>query len=221
MRLFVLFVTSVLLLPLLVEMGFNIAYGNEVFESVSANVSAVAMLLGYLAAYAITIYFARDYFKITLKYLFHKLSPKLIFAAFFIGLLFTACILELMILIEPPPEFGSENEDLLSGTLLSRGVLILFTALLGPLVEEFVFRAYIFDAVTQKFSFATTAIITSFLFMLPHMLSYYIYWPAGIILFCLGLLLAYFRRRHDSILPCIVLHSTYNCGLLALFFIAS
>ncbi len=220
-RIFVLFVASVLFLPILVEMGFNIAYGNEVFESVSSNVSAVAMLLGYIAAYAVTIYFARDYFKVTLKNLFKNISPQLIFFAFFAGLLFTVAIVELMILIEPPPEFGSENEALLSGTFLSRGVLILFTALLGPLVEEFVFRAYIFDAVKQKYSFAITAVFTSFIFMLPHMLSYYSYWPAAIILFCLGLLLAYFRKRHDSLLPCIVLHSTYNCGLLSLFFIAS
>ena len=202
-------------------MGFNLAYGNEMFDSVSDNVTAVSMLLGSLAAYAITAYFARDYFKITLNNLFKNLSLKYIFAAFFIGLLFTAVIIELMILIEPPADFGSENEALLTGTLLSRGVLILFIALLAPLVEEFVFRAYIFDAVTQKYSFAITALITSFLFMLPHMLKYYSYWPAAVVIFCLGLILAYFRKRHDSLLPCIVLHATYNCGLLALFFIAS
>ena len=212
---------SVLSLPLIIEMGFDLAYGNEIFESISANVSAVAMLLGYLLAYTLTLYFAKDYFLLTINNLFTKLSPKLIFYAFIVGLVFTAVIVEIMIFYEPPDEFGSSNSELLNGTLLSRSILILFTAILAPLVEEFVFRAYLFDALQKKYSFMVTAVVTSFLFTLPHMLEYYIYWPAGVIIFCLGLLLAYFKKRHDSLLPCIVLHATYNCGWLLLFFISN
>jgi len=219
--LFVLFITSVILLPILVEIGFNIAYGNEPLESVSANVSAVSMLFGYLLAYGMTLYYAKDYFKVIVKNLFKNVSPSFVFFAFVVGFLFTLLIIQVMIMFEPPENFGSNNEELLSGTFLSSAVFILFSGLLGPVVEEFVYRAYIFDAIKQKYSFLITAIITSFLFMLPHMLEYFTYWPASVVLFSLGLLLAYFRKRHDSLLPCIVLHATYNCGWLALFFIAS
>jgi len=220
-RLFVLFVSGVLFLPLLIEVFFNLIYGNALLDTVSTNVSAISMLFGYLIAYGLVLFYAKDYFDYTLENLVKKVSPRFLFFSFLIGLLFTALIVEIMILIEPPDDFGAGNAELLNGTFLSSAVMILFAALLAPIVEEFVFRAYIFDALKQKFSFAVTACLSSLLFTLPHMLGYYSYWPAAIIIFCLGLLLAYFRKRHDSLLPCIVLHSTYNIGWLVLFFIAA
>ncbi|MBT8141249.1 MAG: CPBP family intramembrane metalloprotease [Gammaproteobacteria bacterium] len=221
LRLFALFVAGVFLFPFVMQLLFNLLYGNELLGGVSTNVEAVCMLIGYLLAYTATVVYARDYFRFTLSNFFSKVSFRILFLSFLAGLLFTAAIVEVMILIEPPQDFGESTGEYLNGTVLSRAVLILFTALLGPLVEEFVFRAYIFDALKQKYTFATTALISSALFTLPHMPEYYSYWPAGLIIFSLGLLLAYFRKRHDSLLPCIVLHATYNSGLLLLFFIAS
>lgn len=181
----------------------------------------MSILIGYLIAYGLTLYFARDYLSYTFSNLLSKVSPGFIFFAFLAGLIYTALIVMVMIFIEPPQDFGNSTEELLSGTAFSSGVLILFSALLAPIVEEFVFRAYIFDALKQKFAFITTAVISSFLFTLPHMPEYFSYWPAGLIIFSLGLLLAYFRKRTDSLLPCIVLHATYNIGFLGLFFISN
>lgn len=178
------------------------------------------MLLGYSIAYFLTYQFAKDYFKITLQNLFgHVPFSHLVFSVI-VGLVFTIVIIQVMVFVPPPENFSSTTDDFENGTLFSRSIIILFTCLLGPFFEEFVFRGYIFDALRQKYSFLITALASSLLFTIPHMHNYYTYWPAALVIFSLGMLLAYFRKREDSLLPCLLIHISYNTGLLLLFFAA-
>lgn len=217
-RLFFIFVLSALSLPVLFQLGFNTLYQQPPFAELNPNVSGLAMLLSYLIAYGITLYYARDYLKVTFIHLFKRVSVFKLLYAIFIGILFTAVILVVMIVFEPPADFQTASDELIGGTNFSRFVLILFTAALGPIIEEFVFRGYIFDGLHKYNSFGTTAVASSLLFAIPHLPNYYIYWPATLVIFSLGMLLAYFRKKNDSLLPCILVHASYNSGLLLLFF---
>ena len=212
------FLLSVLFFPIIVTVGINTLNDQSAFSDLNPNVSALAMLVGYLLAYGLVLYFARDYLRVIFDHLFSNVSIFQMAWAIFIGSLFTLAIALVMILIPPPAEFHGASEELAGGTLISRTILVLFIAALGPIIEEFVFRGYIFDSLSANNSFGTTALATSLLFTIPHLPDYYIYWPAGFVMFTLGMLLAYFRKKHDSLLPCILLHASYNSGLLLLFF---
>ena len=217
---FVIFVLSVMLLPLLFTVGFNTLYDQEPLAELGPNISALAMLLGYFTAYACILYFARDYLKLSLANLNSRPALSQCFLAVFLGLLFTIAIALLMSIIPPPSDFHTASDDIIDGTVFSRAVLVIFIALLAPIIEEFVFRGYIFDGLQGSNSFATTAVASSLLFTIPHLADYYLYWPAVFVMFALGMLLAYFRKRNDSLLPCILLHASYNCGLLFLLYVS-
>jgi membrane protease YdiL (CAAX protease family) len=217
----VLFALSLLLFPQIAMAGFNTLYGQTPFDDLPFNIEALSMLLGFGCAYGLTIYYARDYFKLTMRNMSHKLSFGKLMAAIVIGLIFTIIATELMYLLPPPEGFQKEVNALLKGTLFSSIVLILILTVFAPIAEEFVFRAYLFDSFSQKYSFATTSVLTAAMFTLPHMPAYYNYLPAAGIIFSLGLVLAYYRKKHESILPCILLHASYNAGLVLFFFAAN
>lgn len=198
--------------------GFNTLYGNSAFDELGFNMQAISILLGFGCAYALTIYYARDHFKLTIVNLLHGINAGGLLKAFMIGVLFTIAATEMMLLLPPPDDFQKDLNQLLSGTLFSSTVLVILLTVFAPISEEFVFRAYLFDSFSQKFSFPVTAVITSVLFTLPHMPAYYSYLPAAGVIFILGLLLAYMRKKHESILPCILMHSSYNAGLVLLFY---
>ena len=215
---FAVFVLSVLFFPLLFTAAFNTVFGEQAFAETTKNVSALTMMLGMLCAYALTLYFAKDYFTICRKGLFKDISFIQILLATLYGLLFAIAVVLMMLYIPPPEDFQKETHDLLTGTFFSVGVVVIFTAILAPAIEEFVFRSYIFDSLSQKLSFPVAAVVSSGMFTLPHLPAYYSYWPAVIVIFCLGVLLAYWRKRNESLLPCIVMHASYNSSLLLLFF---
>jgi len=88
--------------------------------------------------------------------------------------------------------------------------------LMAPLIEEYVFRGYIYNGIRHKKPALFTIVVTSILFVLPHMAVYYMYWPAAILLFGLAVLLALFRERYKSLVPAVLLHFGYNL-ILVLF----
>lgn len=66
-------------------------------------------------------------------------------------------------------EMGSENTQQIIGIIEQAPIFILVVAVIGPILEEIVFRKVIFGALYERFSFFPAAIISSVIFSVGHM----------------------------------------------------
>jgi uncharacterized protein len=87
------------------------------------------------------------------------------------------------------------------------GVVLAFTAvaLIGPVVEELIFRGLLTAAFRGRFGALRTAVITSLLFAVAHFIPRVM--PA---VFLLGLALAFVYERIGSTVPGVLIHCLYN-----------
>lgn len=94
--------------------------------------------------------------------------------------------------------------------------LLAFTALviIAPIVEELLFRGYLFGKLRAKLGFWTAALATSVLFGFVHM-----QWNVGVDVFALSLVLCYIREKTGAIWAGIALHMIKNSIAFALLFL--
>jgi len=93
---------------------------------------------------------------------------------------------------------------------------------LPPLVEETVFRGFVFTGIRNKLHWTWAAILTSILFASAHLefgSGQPLLWVAAIDTFCLSLVLCYLREKTDSLWPGIMLHALKNCIAFVTLFI--
>jgi membrane protease YdiL (CAAX protease family) len=95
------------------------------------------------------------------------------------------------------------------------GVLI-GGAVVAPIVEEIIFRGYIFAGLRNDFGWVKAAIISSLLFSIIHFQI-----TAFIPIFILGMIFAYLYQRSNSIWPAIIMHVSTNTIALVAAFLAS
>ena len=84
---------------------------------------------------------------------------------------------------------------------------------LPPVVEETVFRGFLFTGLLTKFKPLRAAVLTSVLFAAAHLQfgsGAPLLWVAGIDTFVLSLVLCYLRYKTDSLWPGIFLHALKN-----------
>ncbi len=214
-RLYAVFLLAMLLIPSLMIAAWNTFQGNWAFDSIPTSIEITVLLIGLIMIYAYLTYYSRDYLVTALQQARKYTRAAPIISATLIGALFALLIWLMMLQFPPPPSFTEAGMNLyLSDSSYSRVLAIICVVLIAPLMEEYIFRGYIFDGLRHKSSMTFTFVTTSVLFVLPHMLEYYEYWPAAIMLFSLGILLAYFRERYQSLVPCIALHASYNLSLV-------
>lgn len=93
---------------------------------------------------------------------------------------------------------------------------------LAPVVEEIVFRGFVFAGLRKKMKFVWATIITSLLFASPHLLasSEGLLWVAGVDTLVLSFVLCYLRESTGSVWSSIALHAIKN-GIAFVFLVAS
>jgi membrane protease YdiL (CAAX protease family) len=95
---------------------------------------------------------------------------------------------------------------------------------LPPIVEETVFRGFIFTGLRGKLKFVWAAVLTSLLFATAHLefgSGKPLLWVAGLDTFTLSLALCYLREKTGSLWPGILLHALKNgVAFLSLFVLA-
>jgi len=142
------------------------------------------------------------------------------FAAYFIGysiLLAVATHLFPSINVNQKQQLGFQDA---SGT---KDLIFTFMSLvvLPPLVEETVFRGFIFTGLRNRMKWGWAALLTSVLFASAHLefgSGAPLLWSAAIDTFTLSLVLCYLRQKTDSLWPGILLHALKNCiAFVALF----
>jgi membrane protease YdiL (CAAX protease family) len=89
--------------------------------------------------------------------------------------------------------------------------------LIGPALEELLFRGVLLGALSQKTGKAIATMIVTLLFVATHFQVFVSYVPALVPLTLVGVILAVLRFRAHAVGPAIVLHATYNTivGLVA------
>ncbi|MDO8886588.1 type II CAAX endopeptidase family protein [Candidatus Oleimmundimicrobium sp.] len=124
---------------------------------------------------------------------------------------FTSSVLN----FKPPPKMVTGIPDIfgkgISGFLLA----IFISVVVAPLAEEIFFRGFIYTALRDKIGIAWAALISSFIFAIFHGSL----WMTVPILL-LGLVLAYFYERENSIGPPIIFHALNNLvSLLMIYYL--
>jgi|GEM_PF-223832 len=94
--------------------------------------------------------------------------------------------------------------------------------LLPPVVEEIMFRGFLFAGLRRKFKFIIAALVTSAVFALPHLFetSGGLLWMAGIDTFILSLVLCYVREKTGTVWAGMIIHGLKNFVAFYILFLS-
>ncbi len=111
----------------------------------------------------------------------------------------------------PPDDLPQPIFDaLLAAPLLVKIAWVLMLVILFPVVEEILFRGFLFTGLAQSWGPTLAGIVTTALFVAVHMPKVLEYWPALLAVTLIGTLTVLIRIRTGSLAPGIAMHSTYN-----------
>lgn len=110
--------------------------------------------------------------------------------------------------VDQKQELGFEQ---LFGTT-EKLIALISLVVLPPIVEEIVFRGFMFTGMRRKFRFAAAALITSVAFASLHLLasSEGLLWIAGLDTLILSLVLCYLREKTGALWAPMLLHGIKN-----------
>lgn len=143
------------------------------------------------------------------------------FAVYFPVLLATTQIINTLV-----PSINVDQKQNIGFSTTTSGLplvaVFISLVILPPLVEELLFRGFLYGGLRNTLKFWPAALITSFLFAMPHILGNEtgstLLWIAGVDTFLLSLVLVYLREKNGSLWPGIFLHMLKNLiAFLSLF----
>ncbi|MDO8335632.1 MAG: type II CAAX endopeptidase family protein [Candidatus Saccharibacteria bacterium] len=112
--------------------------------------------------------------------------------------------------IEQQQELGFEQ----LGSQLEYIMAFLALVVLAPIIEETIFRGFLFSRLRENLSFWWTTIIVSVVFGLVHM-----QWNVGVDVFALSLILCYLREKTGSIWAGVGVHMLKNLVAYVILFL--
>jgi membrane protease YdiL (CAAX protease family) len=144
-------------------------------------------------------------------------------AAAYLGLIFSGCMLAILVTLSssalknntkmPIEQFFQDRRSAL--LLMSLGVL------LAPVLEETIFRGYIYPVVARSFGVNAGILITGTLFGLLHASQLWGGWAQIALLVVVGIVFTYARARTHTVVASYLLHVSYNSFLFLGFLVAS
>jgi CAAX protease family protein len=96
-----------------------------------------------------------------------------------------------------------------------------FGILVAPLMEELLFRGFLYPALARWTGAAASLILTASAFTLLHGAQLGYAWAPLLLIFVVGLTLTITRMRTNSVATCVIVHMTYNFVLLLQTYIAT
>ncbi len=91
---------------------------------------------------------------------------------------------------------------------------VLMFVILFPVVEEILFRGFLFTGLAQSWGPSMASLLTILAFVAVHMPKVVEYWPALVAVTLIGSFTIWIRIRTNSLAPSIALHSAYNGTLV-------
>lgn len=109
--------------------------------------------------------------------------------------------------VQPPEDVPIEELFHYKNTAL---LFMIMAVLIAPLVEETVFRGYLYPLVAKTFGVATGIITTGILFGLMHGAQLGWTWALVLVLIVVGVIFTFVRARTGSVFASFLLHLGYN-----------
>jgi hypothetical protein len=100
-------------------------------------------------------------------------------------------------------------------------LLMLMAVLLAPVVEETIFRGYLYPLIARSFGIATGVVATGILFGLLHAPQLWGGWVQIGLLIFVGIVFTYVRAVTRTVLGSYLLHVSYNSFISIAFFIGT
>ncbi|HJY86305.1 MAG TPA: type II CAAX endopeptidase family protein [Candidatus Acidoferrales bacterium] len=113
----------------------------------------------------------------------------------------------------PIEELFRDRQSIL--LLMALGVLV------APVVEESIFRGYIYPVVARRFGVTASVLATGTLFGLFHAAQLWGGWGQIALLIVVGVVLTYVRARTGTVLASYLFHLGYNGILFLLFYVGT
>ncbi|EMI09319.1 CPBP family intramembrane metalloprotease [Anoxybacillus ayderensis] len=159
--------SSLIGVPLLAHSGFVDASNKEVALSIASGYWAV---ISFSIAFLFVLYFMRE----DMKYSYDRHQASIGTSIFWgIGGFFLALFAQgIAANIEMHVfgvEMGSENTRRIVEMVKLTPALMLVTSIVGPILEEIIFRKIIFGTLYQKYNFFLSATVSSLLFAVVHL----------------------------------------------------
>jgi membrane protease YdiL (CAAX protease family) len=95
-------------------------------------------------------------------------------------------------------------------------VFAVFGVAFAPLLEELIFRGFVFTALVDIAGPKPGVLVTALLFAALHAYQLWGNWAAIAVIFLVGLVLTLVRQRTDSVVPSIVMHTAYNAMIFGI-----
>ncbi len=111
--------------------------------------------------------------------------------------------------LEQRQELGFANPE----TVFQLVAVFLTLVVIPPIIEELVFRGFIYGGLRSRFNFVTTTLVTSVVFAVGHLQfgnGTPLLWVAAIDTFVLSVVMCYVRERTGSIVPTMIMHGLKN-----------
>jgi len=108
-----------------------------------------------------------------------------------------------------PTPADSALEDLLS-TTASIVVFVIFGAAVAPLLEEIVFRGFLYSVLADLYGTGVAVPVTAVLFAALHVSQLRGNWPAVLLILLVGYIFTVVRKRSESLIPSVIMHTAYN-----------
>jgi membrane protease YdiL (CAAX protease family) len=96
-----------------------------------------------------------------------------------------------------------------------------FGTLLAPLVEELLFRGFLYPVMRRRVGVVVGTAVTAILFALIHESQLAHAWAPLLMLFCVGVALTLTRELTDSVAASTLVHMGYNATLFSMVWIAT
>lgn len=158
--------SSIIGVPILSIIGLNLGYSAD---EVTIKSGAYWIVISFFAALILVLFFMRKDMKENINARNQATVPVSIgwaVAGVFIAL-FSQSIagaIEQMLGIKP----GSENTQQILSLIEQVPLVILVTSIIGPILEEIIFRKIIFGTLYKKFNLVISSLISSVIFGLAH-----------------------------------------------------
>jgi membrane protease YdiL (CAAX protease family) len=100
-------------------------------------------------------------------------------------------------------------------------VFAIFGVAVAPLLEEIIFRGFVFNVLWEIGGTRVAIVVTAALFALLHAGQLAGNWGSVILIFLVGCILSVVRHRSNSIIPSFIVHTSYNATLFVLFAVST
>lgn len=205
---------------ILLHCGGAIVQGMTFAEADAAMLEAITayqtelLLISYAIILLVLFLLARKNHKRFSEYtsLHLRSTPKLVLLAAVLGL--AACFWTSMAVgLFPWPDAWVSEYSEASSSLVTASPVVDFiaTVLIGPVIEEILFRGLIYEAFCAMIPAGAAAIFQAILFGGVHSSPIWMIYACAV-----GCVLGYVRKRTGSLRPCIALHIAFN-GTSSLF----